>query len=250
MRIKKLVPSFVLLLFLLMAFMMPSAFAADTLSDGTYTLNYTVLKAENDSVSMANDYWEKPARIVVKNGEMTMQMRVNHSKWVTVFKVESNGGFVDTKVIGTDEAEDTRDVEFGIKDISRPLVSKIHVTVKDIEYDHDYTIRFNFDTKSLKPISGGAAGQPAAASAPANTASEKASALSPAAKQANSSAAPAAKSNAAPAADAKAKPEASAGSAAAVSNPQTGDTAPITGLIVLGLASLFFLVRKYKPLNR
>lgn len=49
---------------MLMLFSLPKAEAA--LADGTYTLNYTVTKAENDSASMANDYFEKPATVFVK----------------------------------------------------------------------------------------------------------------------------------------------------------------------------------------
>ncbi|WP_026672657.1 heme uptake protein IsdC [Alkalihalobacterium bogoriense] len=130
----------------------PLAYAAD-LADGTYTINYTVLKAENDSVSMANDYWEKPAKIFVENGQMTMQMKINHSDWVTEFKVKSGGGFANTSVISEDSAANTRVVQFKVNDLSTPLESKIHVTVDSIDYDHDYTVRFRFDTNSLKTIS-------------------------------------------------------------------------------------------------
>ncbi|UOE94579.1 heme uptake protein IsdC [Alkalihalobacillus sp. LMS39] len=130
----------------------PLAYAAD-LADGTYTINYTVLKAENDSVSMANDYWEKPAKIFVENGQMTIQMKINHSDWVTEFKVKSGSGFANTSVISEDAAANTRVVQFKVNDLSTPLESKIHVTVDSIDYDHDYTVRFRFDTNSLKTIS-------------------------------------------------------------------------------------------------
>lgn len=43
-----------------------AATASPKLADGTYTLKYNILKAENDSVSMANDYFEKPAKLYVK----------------------------------------------------------------------------------------------------------------------------------------------------------------------------------------
>ncbi|MED4163046.1 heme uptake protein IsdC [Halalkalibacterium halodurans] len=125
---------------------------AQNLADGTYTIQYTVLHADNDSASMANDYWEKPARLTVNGGNMTMQMTINHSSWVTEFKVPSNGGFRDVTVVSTDEAADKRVVEFPISDLSTPLESKIHVTVEDIDYDHDYTIRLSFDTSSIQEV--------------------------------------------------------------------------------------------------
>ena len=40
-------------------------------------------KAEDDSATMANDYFEKPAKLIVKNGEMRVQVLMNHSAWIT-----------------------------------------------------------------------------------------------------------------------------------------------------------------------
>ncbi|NQX59829.1 heme uptake protein IsdC [Paenibacillus qinlingensis] len=126
------------------------ALAASNVSDGTYSIDYVITKAENDSASMANDYFEKPAILKVKNGEITAQIQMNHSKWITVFKTAKGTDFPSAEVIKSNQVEDTRVVQFAIEDISKPLLSKIHVTVKDIDYDHDYTIRFLFDTNTLK----------------------------------------------------------------------------------------------------
>ncbi|GLX66554.1 hypothetical protein MU1_08980 [Paenibacillus glycanilyticus] len=125
--------------------------AAATMEDGTYTGDYLILQADNDSVSMANDYWEKPATVVVKGGKATIRVTINHSFWVTQFKVPGGGGYVDTKVISSNKKADTRLVEF-TADITKPIVSKIHVTVADIDYDHDYTIRFAFDMNTIKLV--------------------------------------------------------------------------------------------------
>nr|WP_275983922.1 heme uptake protein IsdC [Paenibacillus hamazuiensis] len=125
-------------------------FAADKLSDGTYTVGYLVKQAENDSVSMANDYFEKPAELFVFDGRMELQVQMNHSKWITVFKAPDRGGFKDAQIVRSDDAADTRVVRFPVDDLSKPLPLKIHVTVEKIDYDHDYTIRFVFDEKSIK----------------------------------------------------------------------------------------------------
>ncbi|MDY8023541.1 heme uptake protein IsdC [Paenibacillus polymyxa] len=129
-----------------------AAAASPKLADGTYTLKYNILKAENDSVSMANDYFEKPAKLYVKKGQMTMQIKLNHSEWTTGFKVDYKGKIIDTKVIHKDAKTDTRTVQFPITSVNSPLISKIHVTVPAYNYDHDYTIRFAFDSKSVKKV--------------------------------------------------------------------------------------------------
>ncbi|WP_337103205.1 heme uptake protein IsdC [Paenibacillus sp. YIM B09110] len=138
-------------------------YAAGEIADGTYTADYLILQAENDSVSMANDYWEKPAKVTIKDGKATVRVTINHSFWVTEFKVPgSGGGYVDTKLISSNKKADTRLVEF-TADITKPIVSKIHVTVEDIDYDHDYTIRFVFDQESFKLVKGA---EPAATAKP------------------------------------------------------------------------------------
>lgn len=130
-------------------------------AEGTYTMDYVVLKAEDDSVSMANDYWEKPATVTFDHGKTTVRLTVNHSKWVTQFKVPGAGGFVNTKILRTDEEADTRTVSFEADDLSKPLESKIHVTVEDIDYDHDYTIRLSFKPDTMAPLESAGSGQTA-----------------------------------------------------------------------------------------
>ncbi|NOU99415.1 heme uptake protein IsdC [Paenibacillus planticolens] len=205
----------------------PASKAAAALADGTYSIGYTVLQGDNDSASMANDYWEKPATFTVKNGEMTMQMKVNHSSWVTSFKVDNGGGFADTQVVNSDSSEDTRVVQFKVKDVSNPLMAKIHVTVKTVDYDHDYTIRFAFDAKSMKALS------------TAESKADKAANVTPKTKSEGS--APATAPATAPAVNAEQK------KAVAV-NPQTGDTTPVTVLVALLLISSFILIRKFVKL--
>ena len=71
---------------------------------------------------MANDYFEKPAKLIVKNGEMRVQVPMNHSAWITEFKAPKNGNFVDAKVVSKDESADKRTVEFKVDDLSKPAV--------------------------------------------------------------------------------------------------------------------------------
>jgi len=142
---------FIMISFLVIPFA-PAAHAA-VLADGTYSIDYVVKKAEDESVSMANDYWEKPAKVIVAKGALQVQLQVNHSSWITEYKVPTDSGYEDTTIVSSNEADNTRIVRFGIADLTTPLESKIHVTVEEIDYDHSYTIRLVFDSSSLKLIS-------------------------------------------------------------------------------------------------
>ncbi|PEJ96722.1 heme uptake protein IsdC [Bacillus wiedmannii] len=154
MRKISVLPAFIMTFVCMLAFfVVPFGQASANVADGTYDINYVIQKAENDSASMANDYFEKPAKLIVKNGEMRVQIPMNHSAWITEFKAPENGNFVDAKVVSKDESADKRTVEFKIDDLSKPAAAKIHVVVPNVNYDHNYTIRFAFDA-NVKAVGG------------------------------------------------------------------------------------------------
>lgn len=158
---------------------------AAELSDGTYTIDYMIKKPDDESVSMANDYWEKPATVIVSGGSISVQMTINHSEWVTQFKTPSGSSYVDAKVISEDAEKNTRLVQFSLDSLDQPMLSKIHVTVPEIDYDHDYTIRFVYDTDTLKLIS-----EPKASTKPQSTTTPQASATPQSSAKPQASAAP------------------------------------------------------------
>lgn len=199
----------------LLALMLPFSNAqAAALKDGTYSVNYTVLKAEGNAVSMANDYWLKPAKVIAKNGNLTVQMTIKNSSWVTEFKVPGNGGYVDTTVLSTNKKANTRLVQFEAQSLSKPIKSKIHVTVKSADYDHDYTIQLKFDESSIKSLSSNSANQSAGA----------AESQQPSKESTN---------------------KADSSTTKQEENPQTGDTSQTGWLLVLVLCSGGFLARKW-----
>ncbi|MDM5299891.1 heme uptake protein IsdC [Bacillus pumilus] len=202
---------------ILLALVLPVTNAqAASLSDGTYSVNYTVLKAEGNAVSMANDYWLKPAKVIVKSGKPTVQMTIKNSSWVTEFKVAGNGGYVDTQVLSTNKKANTRFVQFDAQSLSKPIKSKIHVTVESADYDHDYTVQLKFDESSIKSLSTDSSTQSGEAKEDNQQTSNESI------KKSDSST--------------KAKKE---------ENPQTGDTSQMGWLVVLVLCSGGFLARKW-----
>ncbi|MEB2356803.1 heme uptake protein IsdC [Bacillus pumilus] len=212
---KKMMRLSVFMTALLLALMLPFSNAqAATLKDGTYSVNYTVLKAEGNAVSMANDYWLKPAKVIAKNGKLTVQMTIKNSSWVTEFKVPRNGGYVDTTVLSTNKKANTRIVQFQAQSLSKPIKSKIHVTVKSADYDHDYTIQLKFDESSMKSLSSNSTNKTAGEA-------EKQQPSKESTKTSDSS---------------TTKQE---------ENPQTGDTNQTGWLLVLALCSGGFLARKW-----
>lgn len=134
---------------------MPYGKAFAETSDGTYSLSYEILHAESDSVSIANDYFEKPAILLVENGEKHIQFTLNHSQWTKELQAPLEGSFVDVDVVSENQDEDTRIVQFKVdEDLSKPLEFKMHVLIETMEpvYDHRYTVRFDFDMDSMENV--------------------------------------------------------------------------------------------------
>ncbi|MBO9604641.1 MAG: NEAT domain-containing protein [Paenibacillaceae bacterium] len=151
----------------LMALGVPAAWAESRLADGTYDVVYTVKKPDDESVSIANDYFEKPAKVTIVSGRTTVQLQMNHSNWIGYFKVPGSGGsLIDAEVVGSNADDNTRIVRFDVADLQTPTVVQMKVTIKELGYNHEYATRFVFKTDGL-PLAAAASAAPAVSAAPA-----------------------------------------------------------------------------------
>jgi len=130
----------------------PEVMAAD-LSDGTYVVDYEMLQAENDSVSIANDYFEKPATLTIDEDGQYLQFTVNHAKWIKFIKSANGESFADVNVVSEDLENDKRVIAFKVDgDITGPLLLQMHVIIEEMEpsYDHKYSVRLNLDSATME----------------------------------------------------------------------------------------------------
>ena len=147
------VPFFTAVLCCLLAIVFLPEAQATELSNGTYVIEYEMLQADNDSVSIANDYFEKPATLTVDDGAQYIQFGVNRSEWVQVLAAADGESFANVHVVSEDPENDQRIIAFKVDgDISQPVFMQMHVVIKDMEpaYDHKYTVRLNFDVDTMQ----------------------------------------------------------------------------------------------------
>jgi len=136
----------------LFGFHTPFAHAAEH-SEGTYVVDYEMLQAENDSVSIANDYFEKPATLTIDKDGQYLQLTVNHAKWVKFIKSATGDSFADVDVVNEDLENDKRVIAFKVnEDITEPLHMQMHVVIEEMEpaYDHKYSVRLNLDVETME----------------------------------------------------------------------------------------------------
>lgn len=124
------------------------------LPNGTYQLPYTVYKDGTTEASYmdTNGYVKKPATLIVTNGQYKVRVAITKSAWVTEFKTQQNGQYVNATVVST--SGDTRIVEFPVSNFAQKLNVKLHVSVPKeytggIPYDHDYVVQFQFDDSDI-----------------------------------------------------------------------------------------------------
>src|SRR5690625_6054831 len=72
--------------------------------DGLYSIEYEVLKADSDGTSIGNDYFDKPATLIVEGDEKHIQLTVNHSDYVKSL----SGPHGEVSIISEDKEERER----------------------------------------------------------------------------------------------------------------------------------------------
>lgn len=132
------------------SFLSSGVTAEAALKDGNYSVNYTILQGDSESVSMANDYFDKPATVTINGGKSIVSLQVNHSKWITGLWIEGS----EVSVTSSSTANDTRKVQFPVSTLSSPVKAKIKVDIDDdgLNYHHEYQIQLNFDESSAKSL--------------------------------------------------------------------------------------------------
>jgi hypothetical protein len=123
--------------------------AAVKLADGTYEVQYTVKKPDDESASIANDYFEKPARVEVNNGEAVVYFQTNHNKWIKSLKYPAGNEGVELEAVDANEAEDTKVIRLPHKNVLEPAAILVHVIIDELGYDQAYTVRLVFETDQL-----------------------------------------------------------------------------------------------------
>lgn len=104
----------------------PAVTTPVTLSDGIYTIPFVAKKANDDTNSSMQNYFDNPAWLKVKNGKKTIAMTVNDNKTVTALKTQLAGALQDVKVISEDKDANTRIVEIEVEDLNQPLAAHVN----------------------------------------------------------------------------------------------------------------------------
>ncbi len=145
----------ILLAVVLIAFYFVSAWqvnpvsAATKIADGSYSVDFKVLKDGTEETSMLDTYTQHPANVTVKDGIATIDMTLLHSDWITDFKVEENGSYVSPPVVSSDETNDTHTIRFTVSDLEAEQNVRVRVDIDALNYHHEYPAQIVYDISDL-----------------------------------------------------------------------------------------------------
>src|SRR5699024_8343048 len=119
--------------------------------NGSYKLPFKVLKEDEDDISTTEQYIKNPAKVIIKDDVYKVRMTITDSSWWRYVKVQSkkSGKYKDVRIIKEDKKKNTTLIEFTVEDIDEIMNDKVHLVIKEINYDHKYNIRFKFETSNL-----------------------------------------------------------------------------------------------------
>lgn len=131
--------------------------------DGKYTVNYKILKYDTDQRSVMHDYVITPGLLTVQDGKQYLSFTLKQSKEITSFKTDSGGSLTDASVISRNDVNNTRVVQFEVKDLSSKLKGWVKIDWAEMNYFHEYDVDIAFDKSSMTKVSadtvlGGGAG--------------------------------------------------------------------------------------------
>jgi len=110
------------------------------LSDGLYTMDFTVLKKGTAEPSVMNGYVVNTAKLRVENKVNYVAVTLKQSKEITAFTV--NG--ITPNTIESDPVANTRTVEFEVADLTAIIPAWVKVEWPEYNYFHDYEVDLKF----------------------------------------------------------------------------------------------------------
>ncbi|MDF2667812.1 MAG: NEAr transporter [Paenibacillus sp.] len=117
--------------------------STDPVQAGTQEISFSVLKDGTEEVSSMDSYAVKPAQLSVSDATYKIAFTLKSSNLVTGVTYEQDGAFVNATVLSSNEADNTRVIEFAVKDISQKLNVQLEVQAGPRLMKH--TVQFLFE---------------------------------------------------------------------------------------------------------
>ena len=109
-------------------------------------INFQVQKDGSSEKSHMDDYMQHPGKVIKQNNKYYFQAVLNNASFWKEYKFyNANNQELATTVVNDDKKADTRTINVAVEPGYKSLTTKVHIVVPQINYNHRYTTRLEFE---------------------------------------------------------------------------------------------------------
>lgn len=110
-------------------------------------LDYLLLVDGTNEPSIMNTYVNPTMKMMKKEGRTIAQMTILKSTWITGLKIEQGGEQIAFDTVSL--VDNTRIIQFEVKDFSKEIQFWVQVDIPEIFYHHQYYVQLKWDEEQL-----------------------------------------------------------------------------------------------------
>lgn len=124
--------------------------AKNQLADGTYDITFKTWKINEDVVSGMENRFAKTAKLIIKDGKMTVQMTIiAQNDMIENLQTKQNNKFIDVDVLEGSKEAATRTISFAIDNLHDMTFAHVFVNLVGTIVEQDFRIQFIAPEESL-----------------------------------------------------------------------------------------------------
>lgn len=111
------------------------------------TLNFQVQKDKTNDVSHMDQYVQHPGKVIKKDNKYYFQITLDNASWWKSFRFfDENETELPTTIVDDNTEKDTKTVNMEVTPGMNNIISKVHIVIPALKYDHEYTTHIELES--------------------------------------------------------------------------------------------------------
>ncbi|OHO72167.1 YSIRK signal domain/LPXTG anchor domain surface protein [Staphylococcus sp. HMSC036D05] len=111
------------------------------------SLNFQVQKDKTNEVSHMDQYVQHPGKVIKKNDKYYFQITLENASWWKSFQFfDESETELPTTVVDDNTEKDTKTVNIEVTPGMNNIISKVHIVIPALKYDHEYTTHIELES--------------------------------------------------------------------------------------------------------
>lgn len=110
-------------------------------------LNFQVQKDKTNDVSHMDQYVQHPGKVIKKDDKYYFQITLDNASWWKSFRFfDESDTELPTTVVDNNTEKDTKTVNIEVTPGMNNIISKVHIVIPALKYDHEYTTHIELES--------------------------------------------------------------------------------------------------------